>query len=437
MHILIISEYIAPLQAIASLRWTKIAKYIKAAHPETRITVLTNQKSFTSLMQKKDPLLEKDLRAFDEYLQFPSSYLAELYERLKSAGGKKVRQYVLENKYTPQKGWKADAKKALLSAAHDLRDHSLYRKARKTINKRAFDYDVVISTFGPAWPHRLAACLKQRHPQVQWLADFRDPYARDMDDPVSYRQHRRFTMRYCANASLILRVTPDLQTHTPQELPSAVITNGFDPEDALSPARPDHFDVVYTGTLYGEKSDIGIVCKALKELCEEGKADKKDLSVVYVGADEVFAKMLAEKHQAGELLKSTGLVPRDKAIKLQQRAAVLLQAGWNTENERCLWTGKMFEYMTAQKPIVYIMTGDAPYSEPSREIHHLGGCCYEQCRHEETYPPMKAYLLQKYQEWKETGNVSVKQDEDYIKQYSYPQIAEQVYRLIDKNHLNA
>lgn len=437
MHILIISEYIAPLQAIASLRWTKIAKYIKAAHPETRITVLTNQKSFTSLMQKKDPLLEKDLRAFDEYLQFPSSYLAELYERLKSAGGKKVRQYVLENKYTPQKGWKADAKKALFSAAHDLRDHSLYRKARKTINKRAFDYDVVISTFGPAWPHRLAAYLKQRHPQVQWIADFRDPYAKDMDDPISYWWHKRFTKKHCVNANDILRVTPKLQTHTPSTIPLITIPNGFDPAEKLPPIAPQKFTVVFTGLLYGEMRDIGVLCRALRDLCDEGKIARDDVEVAYAGPDGNLAVELAKRYSAESFLHDYGTLSRQEAMVMQQNAAVLLQLNWNTEAEKCSWSGKMYEYMMAEKPIIYVVTGDTPYSEPSREIHHLGGCCYEQCRHEETYPPMKAYLLQKYREWKETGNASVTQDEEYIKQYSYPQIAEQVYRLIDKNHLNA
>ena len=43
---------------------------------------------------------------------------------------------------------------------------------------------------------------------------------------------------------------------------------------------------------------------------------------------------------------------------------------------------------------------------------------------------MKTYILEKYQEWKATGNVSVQQDKEYIEQYSYPHIAEQVWQLI-------
>ena len=74
MKILIVSEYIAPLQAIASVRWTKIAKYIKKAHPEAKITVLTNQMDFSEdAGQKRDELLAEDMWAFDEYWQVPKS----------------------------------------------------------------------------------------------------------------------------------------------------------------------------------------------------------------------------------------------------------------------------------------------------------------------------------------------------------------------------
>ena len=43
---------------------------------------------------------------------------------------------------------------------------------------------------------------------------------------------------------------------------------------------------------------------------------------------------------------------------------------------------------------------------------------------------MKQYILDKYEEWKRTGNVSVQRDEEYVQQYSYANIAESVWKLI-------
>lgn len=67
--ILIICEYIAPVQAIASVRWTKIAKYIKRCH-EVEISILTNKKNYDDKQSVvpisiEDPLLKLDLCIFD------------------------------------------------------------------------------------------------------------------------------------------------------------------------------------------------------------------------------------------------------------------------------------------------------------------------------------------------------------------------------------
>lgn len=89
------------------------------------------------------------------------------------------------------------------------------------------------------------------------------------------------------------------------------------------------------------------------------------------------------------------------------------------------------EYMMSQKPIVYVVNGNIPHSFPSKYMERLGGVCYEASRHEETYPDLKAYILSKYREWEETGNVTVVQDREYIEKYSYKVIAEQVWEILN------
>ena len=70
--LLIISEYIAPVQAIASIRWTKIAKYLKRDNEEISITVLSNEKNYDNPenllpLCRKDSLLEQDSSIFTIY----------------------------------------------------------------------------------------------------------------------------------------------------------------------------------------------------------------------------------------------------------------------------------------------------------------------------------------------------------------------------------
>ncbi len=56
----------------------------------------------------------------------------------------------------------------------------------------------------------------------------------------------------------------------------------------------------------------------------------------------------------------------------------------------------MYEYMMAARPIVYMMNTTIPWILPARDMHRLGGVCYESCRHEETLPKLREYVRKVY-----------------------------------------
>ena len=429
MKILIVSEYIAPLQAIASIRWTKIAKYLKISHSNIHITVLTNEKIFDGNNQRKDLMLEKDMCFFDEYWQLSKSNMLKKYEAIKKKNSSSVSAIQMEIQQCSSKGSLVQIlKKEGLLGVRDIKEKILFSQAKQFLKGRQFDFDVVISTYGPAWPHLVAERLKKKYPSIFWLADFRDPYAKETDGPFSFWRHNLFVKRHCIAADVITRVTDDLYLNEPENAVVKVLPNGYDPEEALAPLPPRDFTIVFTGALYGERRDIGVVCKAVKELVLEQKID--GVKVLYAGPDGELGRKIACRYDAQEYLQDLGALKRTDALKLQQNAAILLQLNWNTKAERCQWSGKMYEYMMMRKPIIFVVTGDEPYSFPSYNMSKLGGICYEQCRHKETYPLLKQYILDKYEEWKRTGNVSVQRDEEYVQQYSYANIAESVWKLI-------
>lgn len=451
MNILLVGQYFAPVQAIASVRWTKIAKYLKRAH-DVQITVLTNYKQYDAQnnpyfleVDRIDELLKKDETAFDQYIEAPLGRWTRRYysvrkalKRLLHAGEPGPGQAdTLSVTCFPKVSWKQKAKLWFFDQREYCWAHDVFSFAKK--NLKFEKYDVVISSFGPAWSHLVAEKIKKANPGIIWLADFRDPYATPNNEPLSYRRHKQFTLKHCAladTASYVLEqeILSEIESpiHLPPQVPLVGLTNGFDPEEAQPPLAPEHFDLVYTGTLYGGQTDIGVGLRAVRELVEEGKLLGEDVSVVYAGLKSDAAQAMAKENGALAFFRDMGLVSRKEALRLQQTAAILLQASWQCEGYRTLWSGKMYEYMMAKKPIVFLLGGDIPFSDQGQSLHHLGGCYYEQARHEETYPAMKQYILEKYHEWKSTKNVSVEQDMDYINRYSYPHIAEQVWGLIQK-----
>lgn len=431
MKILIVSEYIAPLQAIASIRWTKIAKYLKISHSNIHITVLTNEKIFDGNNQRKDLMLEKDMCFFDEYWQLSKSNMLKKYEAIKKKNSSSVSAIQIEIQQCSSKGSLVQIlKKEGLLGVRDIKEKILFSQAKQFLKDRQFDFDVVISTYGPAWPHLVAERIKKKHPSIFWIADFRDPYAKETDGPFSFWRHNLFVKRHCIAADVITRVTDDLYLNEPENAVVKMLPNGYDPQEALMPLAPPIFSLVFTGTLYGEQTDLGVVFQALKDLQCEKKINPKTVRLIYAGAQGAIAQNFSKKHDAECFIDNRGIVSREDAMHIQQNAAILIQLGWNNEHEKSFWTGKTYEYMMANKPILYVMTGNIPNSAPSQNIHHLGGVCYEQCRHKETYPLLKQYILDKYEEWKRTGNVSVQRDEEYVQQYSYANIAESVWKLI-------
>ncbi len=85
--ILIISEFIAPFQAIASIRWTKIAKYLKKNH-DAHISVVTIDKRYKGIslhltQTRIDKLLKKDLIYFNNYWLVPGGKALGSYFKVK------------------------------------------------------------------------------------------------------------------------------------------------------------------------------------------------------------------------------------------------------------------------------------------------------------------------------------------------------------------
>lgn len=131
-----------------------------------------------------------------------------------------------------------------------------------------------------------------------------------------------------------------------------------------------------------------------------------------------------------EIYTDLGLVDRKESLQLQARSSILLMAGWTSESDVVEWSGKMYEYMMAARPVVYMMNTTIPWTLPARDMHRLGGVCYENCRHEETLPELREYVRKMYRMWKETGQVRIEQDQSYINQYRYDVIAGQVYDVL-------
>ncbi len=433
--IFVISEFIAPMQEIGAIRWTKILSYIKEEH-DVEITILTTKKNYENKnsvipLSLKDPYLIDNLSEYKEYYEVP---FGKIHMLIYSLVGKKRAQTndSLDRDINKHSARVDDFINEVTNLRSDFRDYLIAKKTIKYINDLTFDYDVIISSYGPAWPHVVANYIKCKNPNILWIADFRDVYAQDTDGKWGYKRHVKYTKKYCSNADIITCVNSVMNIHENDGQRKVIITNGFDPKEAKEPKIPKKFLCVFTGRMYENRRDLTAFFKAVYELISDNIIDENKIQLAYAGNDYCQFYNQATKYSIGYLTNNFGVLPRNKILEIQSEAAILLQAAWNTKKEKAEWSGKMYEYMMAKKPVVYLVAGDEPYSQPSKLISKIGGVCYEYCRDSETFESMKNYIAQKYLSWNENGIVDIEADKNYIESYSYRNIVEKVWEIIDK-----
>jgi len=223
------------------------------------------------------------------------------------------------------------------------------------------DIDTIISTGPPHSMHLIAEKLYQKN-NIKWIADFRDPwsdlyYNKDFNQLLfAKNKNKKLETSVLKNADCVLTVSNALKTEFAKKAKRVeVITNGFDDEVLTKNLiRLDKkFTISYIGLL-PKQSNPKVLFKVLKELCLDNIAFKNDLMLNFVGdiSDEV--KNEISSNQLDENVNFVGYVNHKEAILYQKKAHVLLLLIPNVEKSEGILTGKLFEYLTAKRPILAI-----------------------------------------------------------------------------------
>lgn len=468
-NILIVAEYVAPVQAIGSLRWTKLGKYLSKNHGHN-IYILTNRKDCegTRLGDKqydRDAALMAELDRFNGYLQFGTPAMTRPVNALFNLGRKaKRRVFSYSLRMLGERTSAAD--RSRLSKRPKRLGYELAKRMLEAGRKRALlcreglcagyfpaaaferyeravavgevpACDLVISTYGPTWPHAAASLIKRSAPSCRWIADFRDPPRADFVEP---KKRIRDFPRVYESADLISLVSHPIMDHLHVGAGQAVLdlSNGFDPEDAEGRMRlkQSKFRLVYTGTLYSHaymQQDLSPAFEAVEQLRAAGRIDIADVEICYAGSTpDVFQAQIERYPDLVPRARNLGLLTRQEAMGLQDTASVLLIATWNTKENQGVTTGKIWEYLLSGAPVLGTCTGDVPDPYLGEVIDWSGaGVMVEEARLEATLPCAVEFLGTLYDEWKRAGTTTVEIDQAYVSQFSYPALAGRLNDVIE------
>jgi hypothetical protein len=353
MKILVLTYHFAPFNHIGAVRATKMVKYLLREGHDVRVVAAADQPFPRTLLGEVDenlvtlvpcPHLDRGTH------QFAASQAVQ--------SGKSSSRAVLLRWLRRLLRWPYELYKTLLWYPDNVRfwRRRLEREGHRLIAD--FAPDIILASAPPFTPLLAASNLARAH-AIPWVCELRDLWV----DYHNYRYPRwrrrleeRLETQALASAAGFVTVSPPLAATLARRYrqPIAVIPNGFDAADYCfdDDVEVDRhvFTIVYTGTIYDGKQNIEPVFAALAELRD------LPLRVELRLYGRALARLLplARRWKVDEYVIFGGQVPYREALAIQRRADLLLLLLWNDQSQKGVYTGKLFEYLGARRPILCV-----------------------------------------------------------------------------------
>ena len=443
-RVLLISYYFAPQNTIGAIRPTKMAKYLERMGYE--VTVICGG----GLDEKVDPTLQRDLE------QLKDVHLIREWNPLRDRAIRKAQQAAAPAVATAKQeaaphpasssGLVAKAKGIVGKVLDNvylylfwLSDRDFGRKAKAEIRKLQGDYDCVLSSYATISVHEAGLYAKKSGKATKWIADFRD----EVNMAFSWQagRQRKYIKMVRDNADLLTGVSYGVLDMMDMEKTGRVLTNGFDREDLplVDVERTDDkLRVVYCGYISeGRKNapnrDLSPLMKTIRALIDEGLLTKEEVQLVYAGSQSPLFVRVAEESGLQDCVEDHGMVSRQESIRLQLSADILLMASWHMTGRKGILTGKLFEYMMMNKPVVCCMSGDLTGSDVKGVLDTTGiGFCYEQAAGQADADALKTFVKGIIQRKHQGLPLMDGSRMDAINAYSYPELVARMASWIDE-----
>jgi glycosyltransferase involved in cell wall biosynthesis len=223
--------------------------------------------------------------------------------------------------------------------------------------------DVVLTSSPPGSVHLVGAAAK-RFTGVRWVADLRDSIALHAHRRRDIRGERALARLVARRADAMVAASNAIGAEMAALRPAGpvrVIGNGADYEDFAGLAyRPDgRFRITHTGSFFGRRDPRPFL---------EALARVDGVVARFVGDFRSSDREFAERLGLAGRLELVPYLPRAEALALQRDSEALLllipEAGGRG---RGILSGKVFEYLAAERPVLAAVPPDGEAAALVRE----------------------------------------------------------------------
>lgn len=427
--LLIITYYWPPSGGAGVQRWLKFVKYIRnfgwepviytplnPELPETDETLLNDVPEGIEII--KTPIWEP----YSAYKKFIGRSKDEkistgfLSEKKKPGLTEKISVWVRGNFFIP------DARKFWI------------KPSVKFLTKYLKDHPIdAIATTGPPHSCHLIGLGVKKHTDIPWIADFRDPWTfidfyHDLKlTRWADNKHKRLEKKVLELADRVIMISDSQASLFHNILPRNynIITNGFDQEDyelTEIPLPDEKFSIAHIGSLVPARNPR-VLWEVLGELSRNSPEFATDLEIKLVGKTDFSVIEDLKKEGLIHNVNKIDYLPHDDVVKIQFQSRILLLLINNTQNAAAILTGKFFEYLAVQRPILCIgpVTGDA--AKILKETNSGVTAGYED------YFSMKNYILDFYGKYK---NNQLSIHSDNFEKYSRKNLTKKLIEILNQ-----
>ncbi len=354
MKILIISFFFAPSNVIGAVRVSKMAKYLISQGHDVKVLSGENT-GFSETLNFEIPT-DKVIRV--DWFNI-NQKVRDLLKIFKQNGDNKNSSFLRLDREDGKRGF---LKKLYASIINIPDNHwgwilPAISKGKEIIEE--FQPDIIITSGGPFSGFIVANRISKKA-NIPWVADFRDLWSNNHGQPYFLWRRpidRLIEKRTLKTASYLTTVSPLLvdmlsKIHR-QEV--HLVMNGYDEDDyndmPLIKEKSDILNIVYTGKIYHDGQYIDLLFKACSELPED---KRNNLKITFYGRDHNATICLAEKYNIIDIVEWKGEVTFEQSIQIQRSADILLFLLFHGPQADGVFTGKLFEYIGAERPILAI-----------------------------------------------------------------------------------
>lgn len=245
--------------------------------------------------------------------------------------------------------------------------------------------DAILATYPTAEAFEIGIAFAERY-RLPLVSDFRDGLLFEpletaaLQHNATHRYYEVLEARVVAASKLILTVSEPISTYFRERYAHQnvmTLHNGYDPNDIVADSNvelpTDVINIVHTGRLGMSRLDmsakgmgIDALSAALRMLLERSPEMARKVQVHFVGQLTTAEKnRLAPLVEQG-IVKLWGHKPRAMALGFQRKADILLLI--TAPDKASIATGKLFEYLAANKPILALTRG----TEAARIVNDTG-----------------------------------------------------------------